>query len=495
MAEAAAANPGTGIRQGLSYGAVRAVQVVMERLGITAASGPGEEGRLARWQVCARLLAQGSRLSAVRLAQGHAAGEILGTASGDEGKLYRNLDWLCQRQQEIEDALFLRKYPAGKCGLFLYDVTSTYLEGKRNELAAFGYNRDGKKGKRQIVEGLLADEEGDPLSVELFAGNTADPKTFGSQVRKAADRFGGGEVTMVGDRGMIRSRQVREVLDHGFHYITAVTKAEIETLLAQGSIQMGLFDERLAEVEPAGENVRYVLRRNPLRAEEMRESRHQRRTKMEQAVAKENAHLAAHPRACPAKAGARLAAKLSKYRLPGAAIEPTGGRSFFLAVDEEEYICGGKLDGCYVLKTDLPAGRLPKETVHARYKDLAAVERDFRSLKTSHLELRPVYLRLADRTKAHALICMLALKVRRELERCWRNLDCTVEEGLDELATLCLDELVVKGETVGYRVPEPRASVKTLLEAAGVTLPAAMPRCPVARIDTKRLQSRRKSIK
>jgi hypothetical protein len=492
LAGAAAGTDALGVRQGLSYGAVRVVQAVLARQGIAAALGDDEAGRLAQWQVLARVVAQGSRLSAVRLARAHAAGELVGSAAVDERRLYQNLDWLCQRQGRIEAALFAQAHPSGRCGLFLYDVTSSYLEGRHNELAAFGYNRDKKKGKRQIVVGLLADETGRGLSVEVFAGNTADPATFGAQVRKAAERFGGGEVTFVGDRGMIRSRQVQAVLDHGCHYITAITKPEIEALLVQGVIQLGLFDQALAEVTAGG--VRYILRRNPVRAAEMGTKRAARRVALERAVARENTYLAEHPRAARDKAEQRLAARLGRLRLPGLRVIPTGERALAVAVDEAVYARAGRLDGCYVLKTDLPAARLDRETVHARYRDLAMVERGFRGLKTAHLELRPVYLRLADRTRAHALVCLLALRVRQDLEKCWAGLDVTVEEGLRELASLCLEEVVVKGEVVGCRVPEPRESVKRLLAAAGVTLPAVPSRPPAARVaTTRRLPSRRKS--
>ncbi len=199
----------------------------------------------------ARAIDQGSRLSAVRLAGVHAACDVLDLDRFDEDDLYANLDWLAAHQAEIERRLFAHRHGQQKPALFLYDVTSSYLEGTRNELAAFGYNRDKKRGKRQIVIGLLTDAEGMPLSVEVFPGNTADPATFRSQVRKVAERFGGGEVTFVGDRGMIKSSQVEDLAGHGFHYITAITKPQIETLLRQGVLQLGLFDATLAEVTPA----------------------------------------------------------------------------------------------------------------------------------------------------------------------------------------------------------------------------------------------------
>ena len=253
---------GVQLQEGASIGAVWMAAGIARRLGLDQALGTGFSGQLALWQVIARLLDQGSRLSAVRLAQVHAACDVLGIRRGfDENDLYENLSWLCQHQEQIELRLFAARRAQRKPELFLYDVTSSYLEGEDNALGAYGYNRDGKKGKKQIVIGLLCDEEGTPVSTEVFRGNTQDAQTFGAQVRKASERFGCQRVTFVGDRGMIKSGQIEELSKAGFHYITAITKPRIETLLSGGVLQMALFDDSLCEVEQG--SVRYVLRRNP----------------------------------------------------------------------------------------------------------------------------------------------------------------------------------------------------------------------------------------
>ena len=222
------------LRQGLSVGAVWLVYAMSKQLGIAQALGPTRQGKLALWQIIARVLDQGSRLSAVRLAGRHAACDILDLERFNEDDLYANLDWLAEHQGQIEDRLFKKLYPEQTPGLYLYDVTSSYLEGTQNELGAFGYNRDGKKGKRQIVIGLLCSDLGQPLSIEVFTGNTSDVKTLASQIRKAADRFGGGQVTFVGDRGMIKGPQIAclraphrqaDLAEEGFHYITALTQS------------------------------------------------------------------------------------------------------------------------------------------------------------------------------------------------------------------------------------------------------------------------------
>ena len=205
-------------QQGPSVGAVWLLFSLARELGIVEALGSDRQGKLALWQVIARAIDQGSRLSAVRLAGRHAACDVLGLDGFDEDDLYANLDWLCQHQAEIEQSLFRQRYGQTAPRLFLYDVTSSYLEGLCNQLGAFGYNRDGKKGKKQIVIGLLCDEDGLPLSVEVFMGNTGDTIALASAIRQAADRFGGGDVTFVGDRGAIRSRQIQDLasVEHGF---------------------------------------------------------------------------------------------------------------------------------------------------------------------------------------------------------------------------------------------------------------------------------------
>src|SRR3989475_7936336 len=192
------------------------------------ALGTTRDGKLALWQVIARVIDQGSRLSAVRLAMSHAACDVLGLGPFDEEALYENLAWLAGIQAAVEDRLFAQRTKTTPVSLFLYDVTSSYLEGTHNELAAFGYNRDGKKGKMQIVIGLLCDEDGHPVSIEVFPGNTTVPHTLASQVAKLKERFGVQAITFVGDRGMIKGRQIEDLVQHGCHYMTAITKPQIE---------------------------------------------------------------------------------------------------------------------------------------------------------------------------------------------------------------------------------------------------------------------------
>ena len=480
------------LQQGLSIGATWLIYDMARQLGITEALGSSREGKLALWQVIARVIDQGSRLSAVRLAGSHAACDILGLDSFNEDDLYDNLDWLCDNQVPIEDRHFKFLHPNKKPKLFLYDVTSSYLEGACNELAAFGYNRDGKKGKRQIVVGLLCNENGTPLSIEVFDGNTQDPATVASQIRKVARRFGGDEVTFVGDRGMIKSQQVEDLIGHGFHYITAITKPQIESLLAEDVLQMSLFDQDLAEVETE-DDIRYILRCNPVRLKEIQQVRDSKLRWLEKAISKQNKYLAEHPRARVDVALRKVKEKCNKMKI-SAWVTPThSGREISLSKDQSVLTERSKLDGCYVLKTDLKKEKFSKETIHARYKDLSRVEHAFRTIKTAELELRPVNVRTTKHTRGHVLVVMLAYRIVQELAHRWYDVELTVEEGIKELAMLCAMEVFVTGQPRCNKIPVPRSSVQILLEKAKVRLPEVLPCSGIRVVTRKKLSERRKN--
>lgn len=479
------------LQQGLSVGAVWLVYDMAKQLGIVDALGPGQEGKRALWQVIARVIDQGSRLSAVRLAGKHAACDILGLDAFDEDDLYANLDWLNEHQAAIEDRLFKSKHGTSVPNLFLYDVTSCYLEGECNALSDFGYNRDKKQGKRQIVIGLLCDEQGTPLSIEVFPGNTRDPQTLGSQIQTVADRFGGKEVTFVGDRGMIKSGQVKELLGEQFHYITAITKPQINKMLKQGKIQMSLFDQELAEIEE--EETRFILRRNPFRAEEIKANRESKLASLKREIERQNQYLEDHRRARQEVALRKVQDRSKKLKIDSWLKITVADRKITLEVDEEELQEASKLDGCYVLKTDLRNEDVDKETIHARYKDLALVEWAFRMSKTVHLEARPVYVRRESRTRGHVFVVMLAYLIIQELAKRWQGIDMTVEEGIKELTTLCAVDVVVNGTSHCSKIPDPRPEGKRLFEDAEVRLPQVLP-CRNVRVATrKKLPENRKN--
>ena len=482
------------IQEGRSVGAVWVIYEMARRLGIEAALGTEVAGRLALWQVIARVIDQGSRLSAVRLAQTHAACEILHMSRGfDENALYDNRAWLADNQRTIERRLFTARRGDHKPTLFLYDVTSSYLEGQCNAFAAFGYNRDGKAGKKQVVLGLLCDEEGTPASVDVFAGKTPDMSTLATQITKVAQRFGCERVTFVGDRGMIKSHQIEDLARAGFHYITALTKPQVERLLKDQILDLARFAPQACEVQHGG--LRYIMRRNPLRAEELAAARCDKQRTMEQWVAKKNAYLAAHPRAQAAVALRECHTKLARLQIDAWLTGEAEGRTLCLRVHAEAHGEAAKLDGCYVLKTDLPQAVAGTEVVHERYKDLALVEQAFRTCKTAHLEVRPVYVRTAASTRGHALVVMLAYIIIRALRQAWAHLDLTVEEGIAQLATVCAMKVQLGGQETICRVPKPRDSSQRLLEAIGTHLPDTLPQRKARVVTRKHLPERRKKRK
>jgi len=462
------------LRQGRSVGAVVTIYQIAKRLGIVAALGSSQEGKLALWQVIARVIAQGSRLSAVRLAMTHAACEVIGLKRGfSEDHLYQNLAWLCDQQTAIEDRLFRRKSADASAPLFLYDVTSSYLEGQSNALGAFGYNRDKKRGKKQIVIGLLCDASGEPVSVQAFEGNTQDAATLPAQVDKVARRFGGGPVTFVGDRGMIKGPQIETLENLEWSYITALTKPQIKTLLKDGSLQMSLFDQELAEVEIKDE-ARVILRRNPHRLQEIRAHRADKEEAVRRELDLQNRYLLDHPRAKAETARRKIDAKIANLKLAWLQVVIEDG-VLALHTDQEVLEEAQKLDGCYALKTNLQKDQASKDVIHDRYKDLALVEHAFRSCKTGHLEVRPVYVRSEPSTRAHVLVVMLAYKIIRELANCWQAINVTVEEGIHQLTTLCTQTVTMnQGGSAFNTIPKPNTDLAKLIKAAGVTMPVAL---------------------
>lgn len=474
--------------QGPSVGAIATLADLAAQLGITQALGSDRAGRLALWQVIARALDHGSRLSAVRLARDLGAATILGLPSFDEDDLYENLAWLEKQQSHIEATLFENRHATGETpSLFLYDVTSTYLEGQHNALAAFGYNRDGKRGKKQIVVGLLCDEDGIPLAIEAFPGNTGDTLTVANQIAKLQDRFNARHVTLVGDRGMIRGPQIRDLHEVGLHYISAIGKPQIQTMLAAGSMQLDLFDNELAEIfVPAAADgsipaERYILRRNPVREAEIQASRLDRQATLQRDITRLETYLAEHSRAKESTATKQLEKRLATLGLGTHLTIHTAGRHIRLEQDDAVLAEISKLDGCYALRTDLTPAQADKHLIHARYKSLAHVEQAFRRSKTVELEMRPVHVRKESSTRGHLLVVMLAYQLMRELGKRWVGLDLTVAEGLARLNTYCAVEVA---GTIQLLL-EPRADVQELLTAAKVTLPTVLTKAP-ADVSTKK---------
>jgi len=466
---------------GLIFGLLYVLKHLADTLGLTAALGKTMLGKLALFLVLARVAHRGSRLSAVRWARDHAVEEVLALPGFDEDDLYAALDDLCARQEKIETALYaryLRQHPQPP-HMFLYDVTSSYLEGTQNELGAFGYDRDGKKGKLQIVIGLLSDGEGEPLAVRVMTGNTADSTTVVEQIQILQKQFQVQDVIFVGDRGMVKSPGKQALQAAHLHYITALTDPQIRHLLHQGTLQLGLFHEQVCEVE--AEQVRYILRKNEAEAARQRHRLEDKLNKLAAKVAARNQAVQEKPR-CQPEAGKRsLEAWAAQHKLSGLVALQLAGRTLTLRQDLAAIEKSLGLAGCYVVTSDVPPQALSSQAVHDGYLRLQKVERDFRTLKTGLLEVRPIFLRNEQRTRGHVLCCMLALKLTRQLERKLRlrfgrtESDphaLTVPDALAALSSLCLLHYQIDEKTTVTKLPQPTDHQQQILEALGVSLPA-----------------------
>jgi len=428
----AAAAAAAAIHMGPCYGVLGCLDGLARESGLVQAVGEQTRAqRLALFLIYARLAHQGSRLSAVRWSEDHAVKEILQVGSFDEDDLYATLDDLAQRQASIEVALAPKAAAGQARTIYLYDVTSVYFEGLENELADFGYNRDGKAGKKQLVAGLLTDGEGEPISIQLYRGNTGDPPTFLDAVQKLKARFGAEQVALVGDRGMIKRLGKAALGEVRFCYVTALTDPQIRALLARKKLQLELFEDKPAEVELAGK--RYVLRCNPQTQARERARRADQWARVQTKITARNREVERKPRSDPNSSLKQAQALLVGYRLQGWVQVALEGRRVVWTEDAAARQKQAQLDGCYVIESDLPKEVANTQQVHDRYLDLTKVERDFRTLKTGLLELRPIFLRKEGRTRGHALVCLLALKLARELDRRLAPLGLTVEDGLERL--------------------------------------------------------------
>jgi hypothetical protein len=465
---------------GLIFGLLFALKQIADQLGLTTALGKTRLAQLALLLVLARLAHQGSRLSAVRWAQEHAVAEVLGLGAFDEDDLYAALDDLCARQPPIEQALYRQylKRRGSPPTLFLYDITSSYLEGQHNALGEYGYNRDGKRGKLQIVIGLLADLTGEPLAVRVFAGNTSDPVTVVEQIRIVKEQFGVEELVFVGDRGMVKSKGKQALQEAGLRYISALTDPQIRRLLGEGTLQMGLFSEVVCEVETDG--VRYLLRKNEAEATREQHRLEDKLAKLEHKVEQRNQQVQKSPRSKPEAGPRNLQVWVARHKLTGLVDLRLEGRTVVLERNQAALGRALELAGCYVVVSDVPKQQLSGQEVHDSYVSLQKVERDFRQLKTGLLEVRPVFVRKESRTRGHVFSCMLALKLSREMERRLQaqfgTTDAnphaiTLPDALAALNRLCLLQYPVDEKTTVTRLPRPDARQKEILAALDVHLP------------------------
>jgi hypothetical protein len=411
------------LMRSLPHGHVAAALGMLRKLGLDdlLAQGQRQGARtvaLVAALVLARLLDPASKLTTARLLNATTATSSLGTVLGlgkvDEQELYDALDWLLAQQERIEAALARRHLSHGT--LVLYDVSSTYFEGRTCELAKFGHNRDGKSGKLQIVFGLLCAKDGCPVAIEVFDGNVADPATLANQVKKLKERFALERVVLVGDRGMITEARIEEVLKPaGLDWITTLRAPAIRSLAEAGSLQLSLFDERdlatITSLDYPGE--RLVACRNPLLADERARKREDLLVATEKKLAAIAArvHRAKKPLRGKDKIALAIGRVVDKYKMAKHFDLNITDDRFTFARNTTKISAEAALDGVYVVRTTVTEAVLDQTATVTAYKQLSTAERAFRSLKTVDLEVRPIYHRRADRVRAHVFLCMLAYYV------------------------------------------------------------------------------------
>jgi hypothetical protein len=415
------------IVRSLPHGHVAAVLGTLRRLGLhdLLSRSRGRERDLVCALITARILDPRSKLATARgLDEETASSSLaelleLGSATADD--LYEAMDWLLPRQARIEQALAQRHLCDG-C-LVLYDVTSTYFEGRRCPLARFGHSRDERSGNPQIVCGLLTNAEGCPVAVEVFPGNTADPKTIAAQVRKLRERFGLQRLVLVGDRGMLTSARIREDLQPlaGIQWITALRAPAIKKLAAEGLLQLSLFDQTdLAEItHPAFAGERLIACRNPLLAIERARKREALLAATEKELQKVQTAVRRSSR--PLRGKQRIAFAVGKalghYKMAKHFHYRIRGNGFTYERNQASIEREAALDGIYVIRTTVPVESASSAEAVRHYKELAAVERAFRSLKSVDLKVRPIHHHLEDRVRAHVFLCMLAYHVEWHMRR------------------------------------------------------------------------------
>jgi transposase len=407
------------------HGHVQAVRTTMQRLGFDAliAARPSRERDVVVAMVAARILEPDSKLATTRWWHTTTLPADLGLSEADEDTLYEAMDWLLERQDRIEQKLAARHLRAG--GFVLYDLTSSYFEGTTCPLAAFGHNRDGKKGKLQVNYGLLADARGCPVAVSVFKGNTGDPPTLLPEVRRVRERFGVEQLVVVGDRGMISQTQISALQAlAGVDWLTALKTGAIRDLVAAGHVQLGLFDERnlfeLAHPDFPGE--RLVACRNP----ELAKVRAHKRQALLAATVKELDKVCGMVARGTLRGrdaiGVRVGKVINKYKVAKHVKLEIQDERLEFQLDEQRIAAEAALDGIYVIRTSVPAARLDAADAVRHYKRLSDVERAFRSLKTIDLKVRPIHHRLEPRVRAHIFLCLLAYYVAWHMREAWRAL-------------------------------------------------------------------------
>jgi Transposase DDE domain len=416
------------------HGHVAAVWAQAKALGLPALLGPaGRDRDLALALVIARVIEPASKLATTCWWADTTLGADLGVADASTDEVYAAMDWLTGRQDAIEATLAARHLAgsANPSRMALFDLSSSWVEGSHCPLAARGYSRDGKKGKLQIEYGLLTDPAGRPVAIRVFAGNTADPAAFIAAVEVVRERFGLTDLVMVGDRGMITSARIDALRGTGdLGWLTALRAPAIATLAADdGPLQLSLFDQcDLAEIaHPDYPGERLIACRNPHLAAERTRKRGELLAATEDLLAPLVAAVAAGRLAGADAIGLKVGRMINRYKMAKHFEVTITDTTLTIERKQAQIGAEAALDGIYVLRTSVPADTIDAAGLVSAYKNLAHLERDFRTLKTDDLDLRPLYHRLEDRVRGHVLICMLAAYLVWHLRRAWAPLTFTDE--------------------------------------------------------------------
>src|SRR5215211_6472167 len=475
------------IRRALPHGHVAAVLGTLRQIGLDRILGPdGNRCRdLVIAMVAARLTEPTSKLATAKALSPETAASSLGAI--DEDELYNALDWLAERQAAVEAALARRHLHDGT--LVLYDVSSSYVEGRRCELARLGYNRDRKRGKLQIVYGLLCAPDGCPIAIEVFAGDTADPMTLSAQIAKLKERFGLAHVVLVGDRGLITQARIdADLAPAGLDWITALRAPAICGLVEGGQLQLSLFDERdmAAITSPDYPGERLIVCRNPDLARERARKREDLLCATERDLAKVARAVTRQRKPLRSREAIALAAGavLNRHKVAKHFKLTITDDAFRFSRNTTAIAAEAALDGFYVVRTNLPAATLDDAGTVRAYKSLAQVERAFRTLKGIDLRIRPLFHWLAARVRAHVFLCLLAYHVEWHMRR---TLAPMLYEDDDRAAAEGLRESIVR--------PAQRSLAALSKQTRGITadgLPASVaPGARCSRVTPRRRRDRR----
>jgi hypothetical protein len=414
------------IERSLPAGHVQAALVMARRLELARLLDrtPCRERDLSLAMICQQALAPGSKLQTIRALGQSTLGAELGVAGADEDDLYAALDWLLERQERIEDRLARRHLRDGE--LVLYDVSSSYFEGRTCPLARLGYSRDGKRGTRQIIYGLLCDRPGRPVAVEVFSGELHDDKTLPSQLTKLTARFGLQTVIVVADRGMVTKASLELMREHeGVGWITALKAPQIKKLATSGVLQLSLFDQtNLAEISAPDEypGERLVVCRNPLVAAERARKREELLAATERGLAQITHRVARGTLTGADQIGLAVGPALKRYRVKKHFDVTITDTTLTYARKIDQIAAEADLDGIYILRTSVAADTLQTDEVVRAYKGLEQVERAFGTFKGPELEIRPIHHHLEDRVRAHVFLCTLAYYLTWHLRAAWASL-------------------------------------------------------------------------